>query len=452
MSERIRLVELLRVALEKSGRDQGELEELITDAEPADIAFSFEEFDPDETIRLLNRMKPDEAASTLVEMGEEYQREMIARTSVVRLQQMVDSLPPDDAADIYLQLPQSHRLGILASIDTDLARQIRKLSAYAHETAGSIMTTEFLAVREADDMARVLDDARRGDRVETDRVYVIDAGGKLSGLLSLQGVLQEDDSERRVADVMEDNVLSVHEDDDQEEVVKLATTYGLTTVPVVDDLRRLVGIVTADDLDIVAEEEVSEDIFRMAGTMARHPTKLPVHRRILNRFPAMAATVVIGLTTAQILASMSGHDPVAEPSLRVSAIRYVLIVIALAANVGNLANVVVVRGLATDELEHGRLLQPFIGEVLVGLGIGVVCAGLTFAGIALLEPVHWLVLGSVVSLALLVASTFAASCGFLLPLLCERVGVDPALAGPLVIALSDLVGTSLYVVTCLALL
>lgn len=450
MPERNRLLSLFERVLEDPSHPTDELVGRIEAAEPADAAFAFEEFDPKSTSVVFQRIATEVAGLILIELTEERQRELIALTPVARLERIVDSLNPDDAADIYNLLPESHRLGILKSVDKDLASQIRKLSEYEDRTAGGIMTTQFVAVSEADTTYAVIDNVRASEKIETDQVYVVDDKERLRGVLSLQDLLQVED-DRPVADVMVDQVISVHEDDDQEEASRVATTYGLSTLPVVDDGDRLVGIVTADDLDYVQEEEASEDIYRMAGTLSRHPTKLPVSRRILNRIPMILVTIMISLGTSQILSILGAAHRAASVGDLVRAIPYALIVIAVAGNVGNVASAIVVRGLATSELERGRLLQPFLGELLVGLGIALICSCVTLAGIGLLEG-SWQPLGVVVAVAILTAVTLSAAGGFVIPLVCDAIGMDPALAGPLVIALNDLVGTALYVATCLLLM
>ncbi len=444
MPERRRLLDLLEQHFEFGSADRDAVLDLIEKSDPVDVARCFEEFDAEPVASLLEAMPSEQAGAILVAFGDRTQRDLVAGLPIEALKPLVATLQPDDAADIYNKIPRPKRQGVLASLPTELANQIRKLAEYDEETAGGIMTPTFVAVRADETVGEVLSEFRNIDELETDQLYVTDEAGHLRGVFSMQALVREADPKRRIADLMEAQVLSVHEDDDQEEVVRLASTYGLSTVPVVDDDSQLVGIITADDLDYVQAEEASEDIFRMAGTVARHPTKLPVSRRILLRLPAILVTVLVGLLNAQILSHMLPSTPQGH---FVGAMRYVLIVIALAGNVATIANSIVVRGLATGELERGRLLDPFLGELLVGIGIGIVCAGLTFAGIAATEPA-WRQLAPAVALALTVSVSFSAMAGFSIPVVSDRLGLDPALAGPLVTAFNDLSGTIVYVAIC----
>ena len=447
MPERVRLRGLLSESIENPGPVGGDLLAAMAELEPADVAACLQEFEAEQVHPIFERLDPEHAGEVLVAAEAEFQRELISRTSVARLERIVETLQPDDAADVYQLLPQRHRFGILQSIDKDLAADIRMLAAYDEETVGAIMTPRFVAVKGEERVADAIDAVRQAEDLETDDVYIVDREERLQGVVSIPELLQADEG-AAVGSVAEDHALSVNAKADQEEAVRLAATYGLGMVPVVDDAGRLVGVVTDDDLDIVQEEEASEDIYRLAGTNARHPTKLPVSRRILNRMPTMLATVAVGLITSQILALLNvpsgdGHEA--------TAIRYVLIVIALAGNVGTIANAIVVRGLATQEIEHGRLMQPFGGEMLVAIGLGAICGCLTWLGVGLLEN-NFALLPAVVALALFCAVLFSAVAGFLIPLGCDKIKVDPALAGPLVIAFNDLAGTALYVGIVLALL
>lgn len=447
MSDRERLRTMMEAVIDAGAAPGSEVLDLIVASEPADVAHIFEDHDAGEIFPIFRRLPDACAGRVLVELGENLQRALVQELPVGLLERVVRTLPPDDGTDIYQLLPEGTRIGVLQSLDQDLAQQIRTLASYEPETAGAIMTTQFASALGTQSVAMTLDDLVGADKLETDQIYVVDDGQQLLGVVTIQELLQTEDKSSAIGSLPEGQVLAIGVDEDQEEVAKLATTYGLTTVPIVDRYRRLVGIVTADDLDVVQEVEASEDIYRLAGTSARHPTKLPVPKRILLRLPTLLATVAIGLVSAQILRALAGDSTSAESA----AMRYVLIVIALAGNVGSIATTIVVRGLATQEIEHGRLLRPFFGELLVGLGVAAICGSATWLGIGFIEE-SFSALAAVVGAALFIAVTFSAAVGFVIPLICERMGIDPALAGPIVIALNDLAGTGVYVAICLAML
>lgn len=418
----------------------------LASMDPADAAFCLEQFDPDQILPFFVGLEPEHAGEVLTEFDVGFTQALIAELPLSRLQTIIDTLPPDDAVDVFKLLPHGTRIGILESVDKELASQIRMLSVYDENTAGALMTPQFVALDVSKSTADVIAEVKGTEKSETDHVFLVDRDNQLEGVVTVLDLLHEKDGAKPVRDLMESKVISVPADADREEVVRLATHYGLSTLPVVNQAQKLIGIITADDLDHAQEEEASEDIFRMAGTVARHPTKLPVQKRILLRMPTLIVTVLIGLFAAHILSALGGGGSSSSPL--VSAMRYVLIVIAIAGNVGNISNAIVVRGLATSEIEIGHLLRPFWGELRVGIGIGITCAVLTFAGVGLLEG-DWAHLPAVVATALMIAVSFSSATGFAIPLACEKLGIDPALAGPLVTAISDLAGTSVYVGVCL---
>lgn len=446
MSDRERLRTTIEDALEAGTTPAAEVIDLIAHSEPADVARIFEDHEAEDIFPIFRRLDEESAGLVLIELGENLQRDLVLELPVGQLERIVRTLPPDDGADIYQLLPEGTRFGILEGLDADLARQIRTLAAYEPETAGAIMTSQFASAIATERVAEVLENLGKADKLETDQIYVTDESGHLLGVVSIQDLLQEPDKSVAIGTLPEGQVLAIGVDEDQEEVTKLASTHGLTTVPILDRYRRLVGIVTADDLDFVQEVEASEDMYRLAGTSARNPTRMAVHRRILLRLPTLLATVAIGLGSSQILRALAGGASTPEGV----AMRYVLIVLALAGNVGAIANTIVVRGLATQEIEHGRLLRPFFGELLVGLGVAAICATMTWVGVGMIEG-NYHGIATVVGLALFIAVTFSSAMGFCIPIVCEWLGIDPALAGPIVIALNDLAGTSVYVGICLTL-
>jgi len=445
MAERNRLLSLLERTESGELADVSQIFERLADAHPADIAFVLEELEEPMAVGVFSRLSGERAAAVLPEVSDTLQEQLVRQMPITRLVEVVDELPPDEAADVYNLLPARMRHGIMASIDAELAKQIEVLGSYGGETAGGIMTSNFVAIRDEDSLETALKRYREAEDIETDVIFVVDAAKKPTGVVSIHDLLQPENPNRPVSEVMDTQVLSVSEDADQEAVHRHASNYGLSTVPVVGPTGQLVGIVTFDDLEAVAQEEASEDMYRMAGTLARNPTRQPIFQRVAFRIPVLLVTVVTGLVISVlvgvILPDTNGNQ---RETLVVEALRFLPIVIALAGNVATIANAIVVRGLATEELARGRLFQPFVGEFLVGLGVAATSAALTFLGIGLLES-NWDPLGTTVALALVCSITVSACGGFLIPVIADGLGRDPALTGPVVTALNDLTGTAVYV-------
>jgi len=452
LPERQGIQKLLQELETQPGLDLKKLTEELSGFPPADIAYFFQVIPQETAIALFRLLNPETAGLVLVEMEESFQRDLINSLSVQKLADIIDTLEPDDAADIYNLLPHGLRIGILEGVNKDLARDIRHLSRYDQETAGGLMTTNYVAVQISDTVRDALDALREAEDLETDQIYVINDHKQLVGVISVAELLQEKDENKPVGSIMDSKVISVHPDLDQEEVVQEASTYGLSTVPVVNERNQLVGIITADDLDQVAEEEASEDMYRMAGTMSRHPTRKPILTRVANRLPMLLVTILNGLLIAKLISFLqTGDTPQNIPDLRFSALRYLPIVVALAGNIANIENAIVVRGIATSEIQTEFLFKTFGGELMTNILIGIICATLTFLGIGIIES-GWFPLGTLVSTALGISVIFSAFAGYWVPVGVDRMELDPALTGPLVTALSDLSGTALYIISCLLLL
>ncbi len=448
MPERQKLEALKKKARDLEAPDLLQLSHEFERLPPHDVADILESVEIEFQLLMLLDLDAEFAGEVLVELNEEFQEELVPQVPVTQLAAILETLQPDDAADIYAFVGEGQQPALLKLLPEDLRKQILHLASYHHDSAGGIMTPEFLAVSEDTTLAEVLDQIKHGEELETDQIYVVDKDQKLCGVLSLQEILVEQDQDQPVSAIMERQVASVRDIDDQEEALHQASHYGLSTVPVIDESGEIIGIVTADDLDEVQEEEASEDILRMAGTLAKHPTHLPTLERILYRLPQLAITTVTCLIIAliiELLVPVGG-----EANLRLEALKFLPLIIALSGNVGTVVNVLVVRGLATQDLDPSSLLSPFIEEFKVGIGIGILSASLTFVAVGIMES--WNPLSWAVPLALLVAPIVSGVAGFMIPVTANKLGRDPALSGPLVTNINDLAGTSVYVLICLSIL
>jgi magnesium transporter len=448
MQERGNLEALKKKAKDLEAPELKLLSQEFQSLPPHDVADILESLESGLHVPMLLEMDAEFAGEVLVELNEEIQEVLVPRMPAEELARILETLQPDDAADIYALVDEPLRPNLLRLLPEDLRLQILHLASYHQESAGGIMTPEFLAVSEDTSLAEILEKVRGFEDLETDQVYVVDEDQKLCGVLSLQEILVETDQSQPAATIMERQVASVRDTDDQEEALHQASHYGLSTVPVIDERDHIVGIVTADDLDEVQEEEASEDILRMAGTLAKHPTHLPTLDRILYRLPQLAITTVTCLVIALIIDLLVPVD--GKQNLRLEALKYLPLIIALSGNVGTVVNVLVVRGLATQDLDPTSLIGPFFEEFKVGIGIGFLSSSLTLVAVGLMEG--WNSLAWAVPLALLFAPIVSGVAGFMIPVIANRLGRDPALSGPLVTNINDLAGTSVYVLICLSIL
>ncbi len=423
-----------------------ELAEGVRRVHPADLAEWMLDLGEEEAWRVLDALDPAGRAAVLEEMEDSLREELVRRLTPRQLGAIVAEMPDDEAVDLLALADREVAEQALAAVEQERARELRELAAFPEESAGGVMTVEVVSVPED---ARVGDAIKRikseGEEVREGRgVWVVDAAGRPVGYLADRALLTHSIHEP-VRDVMAEP-FTIEADRDREEAAQLIQHYGLDELAVVDGAGVLIGTISADDALEVAEEEASEDFHKLVGTGPELQTRLPIRRRVVARLPLQAITVAGGLVTAWVLdLALAGEEGLSAES---DLLRFVPIVIGLAGNVGIQASTILVRAFATGEVEPERERSVLVSEVLVGLAIGLLCGGATALVTGWSEggAAGWL-FGGAVGLAICAAVTWAAFLGCAVPMACRRVGIDPAIAaGPFLISVSDLSGTSLYVV------
>lgn len=443
----------IRMLLELDRGTPGVLARGLRDLHPADIAEVLQDFDA-EAAALVVAALPMEAAAEVID-----ETDPLTRSSIIeavpdaRITELVEAMPPDEGADLLELLSEDERKGVLAAIEPEQAREIRKLEEYDPETAGGIMTTHFVAVTDNATTDEALAAVRANEALEAFHyVYVTDARRRLTGVVTARNLVASPRG-ARVDSIMEDDVVSVRTDEDQETVASLVHKYNFSAIPVVNEARRLVGVITVDDVIDVLEEEFSEDIFRLAGTAATHPTLEPVLRRVLLRLPWLLVTLTGGIVVSLV---MRRYQTSLEEMVAI--FFFLPAVNAMGGNVGIQSSTIIVRGLATGEVDFSRLRKVLSGELRVGallaVFFGVMVAVLVYsltlflssleggASAAGPDPVR---LGLAVGLAMMAGIVASALVGTLVPMGCSRIGIDPAItAGPFVTVLNDIFCTAIY--------
>jgi magnesium transporter len=420
---------------------------LVEAAHAADLVERMEELPLEDKGRVLAALAPPAVAELLRFADDGLRAELLARLDASELAAVVEEMPADEVVDLLALTDDGKAESVLRRVDFERARDLRELARYGAQTAGGLMTPEFVSVPE---------DARVGDAIKEVKaeegpggeeeigVFVVDDERRPVGYVSDRELLTTP-IHTPIRDVMRSDPPSVHAEEDQEQVAQLVRRYSLSALPVVDDAGVLIGVVSADDAHGVLEEEVEEDLLRLVGTSPVEQTRLPVLARVRARLPLQALTVLGGLATAAILdlaLPASAHTPAGD------VLRYLPIIIGLAGNVGIQSSTVLVRAFATGELSQEREASVVRAEVLVALVIGILCGVATAVVTALLER-HGStgpLLGPAIGGAICVAVTWAGLLGCLMPMLCQRSGLDPAIAaGPFLIVLSDVSGASIFV-------
>jgi magnesium transporter len=427
----------LQIALEQR---PSALRAVLDRIHAADLAEWAQEIERSELRRILDLLQVEERAALIAHGSEALKETLAAVLDPPELVAVIDELAPDDVVDLLAYLSDSETEAVLRQVDLERARGLRKLAAYEPDSAGGIMTTDFAAVEQGTRVGDVIKALRKETQDDEGLgVYVLDGSGAPVGFVSDRDLLTSP-IHSTVDEVMEREVVTANAEQDQEEVAQTFLKYDIQTLPVVDGRGAMVGLVTADDVLDVLTEEAEEDLLKLVGTAPEEQTRLPILRRVRQRLPLMAFTVVVGLATAVLLDSVLG----AETSGASDLLRYIPIVIGLAGNVGVQSSTILVRGQATGEVSPERERWVLLAEVGTGTIVGALC-GAVSGGVAWYLEAQ-LAFGLAVAVAIFVAVAWAAFLGALVPIACRRGGIDPAIvAGPFLIAMSDLSGTAIFI-------
>ncbi len=418
------------------------LKDIFITLQPADIAAMFDEM-PEEALPLLFRLLPKElAAETFVEMDDDAQEMLIHGFSDTELKEVVDELYVDDAVDLIEEMPANVVMRILRQADPEVRAKINEVLKYPEDSAGSIMTTEFVNLRPT---MTVSDSIKRIRRTGVDKetiytCYVTDDNRKLIGMISIKTLLLADEDEI-VMDIMESNVISVNTLDDQERVANLFGKYDFLAIPVVDGENRLVGIVTVDDAMDVMQEETTEDMEVMAAIT---PTDKPymktgVLETYRKRIPWLLVLMISATFTGWIISSYEN-----ALAAQVALTAYIPMLMDTGGNSGSQASVTVIRGLSLDEIKFRDLPRVIFKESRVAILCGVTLALTNFLKLMLFDGVG-LQVALVVSLTLICTVFVAKIIGCALPLAAKKIGFDPAvMASPFITTAVDAISLLMY--------
>ncbi len=425
-------------------KDYHGLRSTMTDKPPQDIALLFEEL-PADVLPLLFRILPKEyAAECFVELDAEVQETLINSFSDNELTAVFENLFMDDTVDIIEEMPANVVKRIISTAPSDVRQQINMILRYPKNSAGTIMTTEFVELKETMTEEDVFKNIRRSgvDKETIYDCYVTDARRHLIGVFSVKTLLTADwDEEVTVSDLMVEDVISANVNDDREDVAKQIKKYGFMALPVVDKENRLVGIVTYDDAMDVIEEESTEDIEMMAAIT---PTDKPylrtgVFETFRKRIPWLVILMLTSIVTSEILQYF--EDALAANALLMA---FVPMLMNTGGNAGGQVSVSIIRALSLDEVRMKDIFRIIWKELRVALICGVVLAVVNFAKMLIIDRVSVDVAG-VVSLTVLVLVPMAKIVGGVLPMGAKKIGLDPAImASPFITTVVDALALLVY--------
>ena len=419
-----------------------QLREKLAEENPADLAPLLEELDETSRAVVFRLLSKDLAAETFVELESDTQTALIRSFSDAELKEIVDELYVDDAVDLIEEMPANVVRRILNQTDPETRRTINEILKYPDDSAGSLMTVEYVALRTGLTVADAFANIRRTgiDKETIYNCYVVDKNRRLLGMVTAKSLMLAD-SEDIIDDLAERDVQTVATLEDKEDVAKKFAKYDLLAIPVVDSENRLVGIVTVDDAIDVIEEEATEDMEKMAAIT---PTDKPyLHTGVFEtwtkRIPWLLLLMISATFTGKIIQSF--EDALAA---QVVLTAFIPMLMDTAGNSGSQASVSVIRGLSLGDIAMGDILRVMWKELRVSLLCGVTLAVANFGKMLLLDGVTAAVAG-VVCVTLVITVMFAKLVGSVLPILAKRVGFDPAvMAAPFITTIVDALSLLVY--------
>lgn len=424
------------------------IRDILVTMNPADIAGVFDGLA--ESLPLLFRLLPKElAAETFVEMEPDAQELLIRGFSDSELREVLDELYVDDAVDIVEEMPANVVKRILSQADPQMRREINEILRYPENSAGSIMTTEYVSLRPNMTVEEAILRIRRtGVDKETIYTCYVTSDRTLIGLVTVKDLLLAQDDAQRISELMETNVISVTTQTDQEEVAQMFSKYNFLALPVVDAENRMVGIVTFDDAMDVMEDEATEDMEIMGGMTPSDKTYLrsTVFDLFRHRIPWLMLLMVSATFTGMII---TGFESALAAQVVLTS--FIPMLMDTGGNSGSQSSVTVIRALSLGEVEPSDLPAIVWKEIRTAVLCGVVLATACFAKIMLIDrlllgntDITWLV-ALVVCVTMALTVLVAKLIGCTLPIIAKRLGFDPAvMASPFITTIVDALSLLVY--------
>lgn len=438
-------IEELRELVEKGERQR--LRMLLNEEHPADLADAFEQMEPDQRIFCFRLLDLDHASAVLAELEGERQTDLLRSIGDIAVIPIISHMSPDDAADLLAELPQEKATAILEQItDVEAKADLRQLLEFDQDTAGGIMSTDYLSLFARMSVGDALIHLREMyEDLEEDiyDIYVVDESNSLVGWVTVKDLLTANPSSS-VESVMEESVVSVTTKTDQEEAADVLGHYDLLTLPVVDEEGRLAGIITADDVIDVLREEATEDIYQSSGiSSAGEPGEAlgyHVGKAFTARVPWLMATLLIETGSASVI---NHFDVVIQQT--VAAAAFMPLLSGVTGSVATQSTCIIIRGTSSrSSLSSKLIFRNLFHEMKVGILLGLCCAVFTYV-ISLFINKARPELGVIVGCSLVVTMMVGVMIGTTMPMLFQKLGIDPAHAsGPFITSILDVSTMSIY--------
>lgn len=433
------MLDIARLIKEKK---YAQIKKILGELNEYDIAEILEGLKAKESIKLFRLLNKDIAADVFSYMDTDVQAELISLLNDTEAVEIINEMSADDATDLIDEMPANVVSRLLSKVDSETRRDINQLLKYPDNSAGSIMTVEYLDFKEENTIREALKKIKREyDEKETiDTCFVTDKSRKLIGTITLKDLVINDE-DKKISEIMDDEIFTVNTHTDQEEVANTMQNYDLTSIAVVDSENKLVGIITIDDILDIVEQETTEDIEKMAGITPTEKSylKLSVFELFKSRIPWLLVLMISAAFTGKIIEHY-------EAALATCVIltSFIPMLMNTGGNAGGQASATIIRSLSLEDVEYKDTLKIVFKELRVAILAGITLAIANFAKLMLLDQVGFEI-SLVVSLSLIITVCAAKTIGSTLPILAKRLGLDPTvMASPFITTLVDAISLFIF--------
>jgi len=425
------------------------LKNLLATSEEMETLYAFHDLTEEEQVIVFRLLSKDHALRIFEELDTDMQQNLLRSFKDANVIEFMNEMAPDDRVRLLEEMPASVAKKLISSLSPEERASTNLLMGYAAETAGRIMTTEFITLRKAMTVEQALDKISiQGEEKETVyTLFVVDDAKKLEGVVTLKDLVIARRGDKTVGELMSKHAISLSTNTDQEEVVRVLQELDLLAIPVVDKEERIVGIVTIDDAVDILEEEATEDIYDQAGLADITGNESTRSEVLIQgnlwqiwkvRLPYLLATMVLGFVAGLVI---NGFEETLEAVIGVAV--FIPLIMGMGGNIGTQSSTVFTRGVVLGHVNLDKFFRHFIKEIGVGLSIGLLVG--VISGV-----VAWIwqgmpMLGLAVGLAMVVTMAAAALLGFLVPYVLIKLNADQAAgSAPIITTLKDLVALVIY--------
>ncbi|WP_418433913.1 magnesium transporter [Anaerotignum lactatifermentans] len=420
-----------------------QLREELNEENPANVAEFLEELPADKQLFLFRLLSKDMAAEAFSFLDNDTQEMLVTSITDTEVRNIVDNMYLDDTVDFLEEAPANLVSKVLRNTDRETRALINRFLHYPENSAGSLMTVEFVHLSKTMTAKRAMEIIRKNglDKETIYTCYVIDDKKHLVGVLPLRTLLFADE-DKLVEELMEEDVISIATLDDQEEAANLFRKYSFIALPVVDGENRLVGIITVDDIVDVIDEETTEDMEKMAALLPSDEEylKTPVTKLARNRIVWLCVLMISGTLSSAII---SGYDAILSQAVQLAA--FIPVLTGTGGNAGSQTSATIIRGMSLGDIRPRDILRVMGKEVQVGMICGVLLAALNFIKQIIFSPSTDIMVDLTVSVSMGFVVVVAKAMGCVLPIGAKVCKLDPAImAGPLITTVVDAVALVIF--------